>query len=282
MPIYRVTYKSDQWNVKGYIGFPNGYRLNAHELDELAWEHVDEDPPLIGKVTGEGDSRATDGELDILAARLPALIYCRGGIGRVGAVKLDWIRLFADFGYVVFAPCYRGSEGGEGRDEFGGGDREDVFAAYQLLKDLPYVQAECISVLGFSRGAINAALTARTMVDVYRLVVWGGVSDLAKTYEQRVDLRRMLKRIIGGSPDKVPEAYAARSPTHMVDDIHCPTLIVHGTCDVQVDVSHGLALYEAFRQRGHNTEIHCYQGYGHHLPSPVHEAVVERMFEWLH
>ncbi|GAE04957.1 S9 family peptidase [Paenibacillus sp. JCM 10914] len=43
--------------------------------------------------------------------KLPLVIYCRGGIGRVGAVKFKWVEEFAAQGYAVFAPTYRGNEG---------------------------------------------------------------------------------------------------------------------------------------------------------------------------
>lgn len=33
-------------------------------------------------------------------------------------------------------------------------------------------------------------------------VSWGGVSDMFLTYEERKDLRRMMKRVIGGTPKK--------------------------------------------------------------------------------
>ena len=37
------------------------------------------------------------------------------------------------------------------------------------------------------------------------MVTWGGVSDMVLTYEERVDMRRMMKRVIGGTPTKYPE-----------------------------------------------------------------------------
>ena len=34
------------------------------------------------------------------------------------------------------------------------------------------------------------------------LVSWGGVSDMVLTYEERKDMRRMMKRVIGGTPKR--------------------------------------------------------------------------------
>lgn len=215
-------------------------------------------------------------------ARLPAVVYCRGGIGNFGKVRLHWVEAIARQGFVVLAPCYRGCEGGEGRDEFGGGDREDVHAAYRILRRLPFVHPDRVSLLGFSRGAINAALTAAETGTAHRLVLWGGVADLARTYEERVDLRRTLKRIVGGSPAKRPEAYRDRSPLLLAERLRCPVLLMHGTEDAQVSFAHSRLMSDRFQALSRPADMHVYEGYGHLLPYAVHEAAVERMCAWLH
>jgi dipeptidyl aminopeptidase/acylaminoacyl peptidase len=282
MSIFHITYLSDTYHVKGYLGIPDGYRLSVSVLQDLLWSRYPDAVDLpIREVEGENNLCHAESGQELLNATLPALIYCRGGIGKVGMVKLDWIRLFANQGYIIFAPSYRGNEGGEGRDEFGGADLEDVSEAFRILQSFPFVRKDQISLLGFSRGSINATQVACLHPDTYKLILWGGVTDLAKTYAQRVDLRRMLKRVIGGTPAKYPERYAMRSPIFYKDQIHCPVLIVQGTDDVQVDQSHALEMYHALQARQANVELHLYRGYGHHLPPLVHEAVVERMFDWL-
>src|SRR4051812_7290829 len=52
----------------------------------------------------------------------PPLVYCRGGIRGVGMVRVPRLVTLARRGYTVFAPFYRGNEGGEGREDFGGED----------------------------------------------------------------------------------------------------------------------------------------------------------------
>jgi dipeptidyl aminopeptidase/acylaminoacyl peptidase len=272
-----VTYLSDGLKVKGYLGLPNGFELPVSELkDRISKFYGSSELPIM-----EIANSINQEKKDIRLFKLPVLIYCRGGIGKFGRVRTHWVEQFANFGYVIFAPSYRGNEGGEGRDEFGGGDKEDVFSAFRLLQSFPFVDPERISVMGFSRGAINATLTAAEIKGVHRLILWSGVSDLAQTYEERIDLRKMLKRVIGGSPAKKPGSYQIRSPLFMANRIHCPVLIMHGTQDVQVDFSHGLNMYKKLKELGVNVEMHSYQGYGHLFPSPIHEAAVERMFTWI-
>ncbi len=213
--------------------------------------------------------------------KLPGLVYCRGGIGRVGMVRTEWMQAFASRGLVVMAPAYRGNEGGEGRDEFGGGDVEDTNAAVRYLREMPEVDPERVSVMGFSRGAVNAFQTAIEEPGVHRLVLWGGVSDLAATYEERMDLRKMLRRVIGGTPSRRPESYQKRSAAYRAAEIPCPVLIVHGTADVQVDVTHAYRMMDALARVEKSYETHLYDGIGHHPPEPIWSAVVDRWIEWL-
>ena len=69
------------------------------------------------------------------------------------------------------------------------------------------------------------------------MVTWGGVSDMFLTYEERVDMRRMMKRVIGGSPTKCPEHYESRTPLSAVGRLQLPVLIIHGVQDDNVSQS---------------------------------------------
>ena len=83
-------------------------------------------------------------------------LYLRGGIKNVGKVRPARIAQFAAEGFIVFAPYYRGNQGGEGNEDFAGDDREDAFSAFLLLKSLPRVQE--IHIFGFSRGGVMALI----------------------------------------------------------------------------------------------------------------------------
>ncbi|MFD2613586.1 alpha/beta hydrolase family protein [Paenibacillus gansuensis] len=275
--IYQLTYLSDTYKVKGYLCLPYGYDFPAAAL-QASLENYYQTGNL--PVTEIAKSRlAEDGMLT--DRKWPVLVYCRGGIGKVGAVKTAWLEDFSPHGHLIFAPCYRGNEGGEGRDEFGGADQEDVNSAIRFLRTLPFVDPARISVMGFSRGSINATQTAAGLQQIHKLVLWGGVSDLAVTYEERIDLRRMLKRVLGGTPSRKPEAYASRSPIRLVSRLACPVLVMHGSEDQQVDIGHSLRLYEKLKKEGLPCMFHRYEGYGHHLPAPIHKEAISRMFRWL-
>ncbi|MGF9821288.1 alpha/beta hydrolase family protein [Brevibacillus agri] len=212
--------------------------------------------------------------------RLPALLYCRGGIRGIGRVRPERISQMAAFGYVILAPHYRGNEGGEGRDEFGGADRQDVFAAYELLCKLNIVDARRISAYGFSRGGVMALFAAMECKGLLATVVWGGVSDMALTYEERVDMRRMLRRLIG-HPRKQEEAYRYRTPLYRAAEIACPVLIIHGTEDENVSVEHAHRLAEALSQAGVRHEKWLAEGASHLFVGEEMELYTRNMFAWL-
>jgi dipeptidyl aminopeptidase/acylaminoacyl peptidase len=210
----------------------------------------------------------------------PGLIYCRGGIRKVGMVRIRRIVSMARRGFVVFAPFYRGNEGGEGREDFAGEDRFDVHHALPLLRSLEEVRPGPISLIGFSRGAVMALLTAKECDGVGPVVVWGGVSDLFQTYEERIDLRRMLKRVVG-HPRKQAEEYVKRSPVYWAEQIRSPVMIVHGTKDSQVGVEQARKLAEALERAGKEYAMELYEGLPHRFPKEEDERVLDAVFAWI-
>lgn len=279
--IYHIDYVSEGLHVKGYLGLPPQLpRSSAHEMSEAfnAIHGVTITGTLACSLNKDTIREGFSGST---APKLPLVLYCRGGIGRIGAVRLKWVEEFAAQGYAVFAPAYRGNEGGEGRDEFGGADTMEVITAIEWLSRISWIDNSRIHLLGFSRGAINAAVAAALSPHVSKMILWSGVSDLAQTYEERIDLRRMMKRVIGGTPTKFPERYLLRSPIHYADRIRCPVLIVHGTRDEQVLVEHSYRMMNKLQELGRQPEAHLYEGLGHHFPPPQHAAAIHRMFDWL-
>lgn len=210
----------------------------------------------------------------------PGLLYCRGGIRKVGMVRKRRIFDLARRGYVVFAPFYRGNEGGEGREDFGGEDRFDVYHAVKLMQSLPETVPGPVPLIGFSRGAIMAMQAAKECPDVGPVVVWGGVSDLFDTYEERVDLRRMLKRVVG-HPRKQAEAYERRSPVYWTEQVKVPVMIVHGTNDTQVNLSHARKLAAALERAGKDYAMELYEGLEHRFPKEDDKRALDAVFAWI-
>jgi alpha/beta superfamily hydrolase len=205
------------------------------------------------------------------------MVYCRGGIRSVGTVRKDWMEDFQRLELTTIAPAYRAAEGSEGWDEFGGREVEDALAAYRLLGSFPWLRSRPRVLMGFSRGSITATQAALRLPTVDALVLWGGVSDLLATYAERADLRSTLRRAVRATPSRQPDLYRRRSPLYLSHPLRCPILVIHGTADAQVDFHHATQMTRSLERSGQRVVTHFYQGMGHHLPRPIHEAVLERM-----
>lgn len=215
------------------------------------------------------------------AGQYPGFLYLRGGIKNVGMVRTGRIIQFAAEGFVVMAPFYRGNRGGEGREDFAGEDRKDALSALEILYQHPKVDIDNVHVFGFSRGGVMALLTAIHDSNLASIVTWGGVSDMALTYEERVDLRRMMKRVIGGTPSKVPEAYAVRTPLHDIEALHIPVLIIHGARDHNVSVEHAYRLINELDKYDKSYTAWIYDEYTHYFPPRINRELVRNLTGWM-
>ncbi|MFJ7736726.1 alpha/beta hydrolase family protein [Lysinibacillus sp. NPDC097287] len=205
-------------------------------------------------------------------------LYLRGGIQNVGMVRAPRITQFAAQGFIVFAPYYRGNRGGEGRDEFAGDDRFDAVHGVEVLKQ--YCNNR-VHVFGFSRGGMMALWTAILRSDITSIVTWAGVSDATATYWERMDMRRMMKRVIGGTPNRVPEAYDARTPLFELEQIAGPVLIIHGLRDENVDVEHARQLEFYLEDEKKTVETWYYENLTHFFPPEVNRQVVRKLCNWM-
>ncbi|MFK9095187.1 alpha/beta hydrolase family protein [Bacillus salipaludis] len=210
---------------------------------------------------------------------MDGFLYLRGGIKNVGKVRPARIAQFASEGFIVFAPFYRGNQGGEGNEDFAGEDREDAFSAYLLLKSISRVRK--IHIFGFSRGGVMALLTGIQFPEAASVVTWGGVSDMTLTYEERKDLRRMMKRVIGGTPEKFPERYQKRTPLFELERLAAPVLIIHGVMDHNVSVEHAYRLERRLRVLDKPVECWYFDEFTHYFPPAVNRKVVEDLSKWM-
>lgn len=89
-------------------------------------------------------------------------------------------------------------------------------------------------VVGHSAGGHLALWAACSVVRRPRLAVsMGGVVDLYECHAQHLS-RDAVVELLGGTPDEVPERYAAASPQACAG---VPMLLVHGALDDEVPVS---------------------------------------------
>ncbi|MFC0562057.1 alpha/beta hydrolase family protein [Halalkalibacter alkalisediminis] len=213
--------------------------------------------------------------------KLPGLLYLRGGIKNVGMVRIQRVIQWAAEGMVVVAPFYRGNKGGEGQEDFCGEDREDAFSAFDLLASFEKVDLNSLHILGFSRGGVMALLTAVARPEAATVTCWNGVTDMVLTYEERVDLRRMMKRVIGGTPNKYPVHYRWRTPLFFLEEMKANVLIIHGVKDEHVSFKHAYMLEQVCRYAGREAECWYYDEFGHHFPASDQRQILSEAAAWM-
>lgn len=215
----------------------------------------------------------------LFADSVEPLLYLRGGLQSVGAVRPARIAQFAQQGFIIFAPYYRGNRGGQGRDEFAGEDRFDAVYGVDVLKQ--FTNSEKVHVYGFSRGGLMALWTAILRDDIKSVVTWSGVSNVSYMYIEREDMRRTLKRIIGGSPTKVKELYEQRTPLYHINQIEAPVLIIHGMNDINVSIDQAYFLENALKSENKIYETWYYPELTHHYPPLQNRKTVRVICEWM-
>lgn len=216
------------------------------------------------------------------SSSLPGLIYLRGGIKNVGMVRVQRLIQWASEGFVVFAPFYRGNRGGEGNEDFGGNDREDAVSAVDvLLENKRYDQNQGMHAIGFSRGGVMALWTAIYRDEVKSIISWNGVTDMFLTYEERVDLRRMMKRVIGGTPTKYPERYLWRTPSLQLESMKASVLLIHGEQDDHVSIDHAHRLEKQLLEKKKPVESWYFSAYTHQFPLKEQQRTLHEAAIWM-
>lgn len=163
------------------------------------------------------------------------MVYNRGGNRDYGANSPELIAYLADSSkMIVAASQYRGTSGSTGEDEFGGEDVMDIINLIDICENISIIDMDRFYMLGSSRGGMMTYQVIRQDSRINKAVVLSGVADLFDMYEARADMKPVLKELVGGTPEELPEEYEKRSATHWADELLCPVLIIHSKLDERV------------------------------------------------
>jgi dipeptidyl aminopeptidase/acylaminoacyl peptidase len=219
--------------------------------------------------------------------RLPCLIFNRGGNRAFGALTDGYaarvLGKLATWGYVVAASQYRGNAGGEGREEFGGADLQDVLHLIPLLESLPQADTSRLGMYGWSRGGLMTYL-ALTQTDRIRgAVIGGGMSDAFDTVARRPEMDTgQFAEVIPNYTQHKEAALRARSPVLWPERLHkhTPLLLLHGSADWRVHPTQALAMAAALYASRHPFRFVFFAGGDHELRE--YRAEVEALVKaWL-
>ncbi|MBK6913617.1 MAG: prolyl oligopeptidase family serine peptidase [Ignavibacteriales bacterium] len=229
--VEKITYLSDGLKVKGYIAYP------------------------------KDDSK-----------KYPCIIWCRGGFGNKGAIDKFTARgMFghiASLGYCVFTSQYRGNDGGEGHDDFGGDDLNDVLNLIPLAGEIPQANRKVWGIEGWSRGGMMTYLTL-TLSDIFKAaIIVGGISDL------NGDSNSFMNRLYENKTSELDrkelrEKCEIRSVINFPEKLSASTnlLLIHGTADETVSPQNSLDLSSKLLQLKRNFRLVMLESGDHFLKS---------------
>lgn len=217
----------------------------------------------------------------------PVIIYNRGGTGDYGRITNDDhactrehsacltivdLYLLAKSGFVIIASDYRFHGATAKRDEWGGGDVNDVLNLIRTLQSLDFVDRERVYMMGLSRGGTMTYQVLKRGPAIRAAVVIAGASDLEALGRYRPEFVNGDEWYDGWAKvwpnyaNRATDLYRDRSPVYWADKLAVPILILHSRVDRLCPVDHALRMAAALQESGKVYALHIYERDGHSLP----------------
>ncbi|HSS20190.1 MAG TPA: prolyl oligopeptidase family serine peptidase [Pyrinomonadaceae bacterium] len=214
---------------------------------------------------------------------LPAIIFNRGGAIR-DDIAPELVPFFHDLaveGFVIVAPMYRQSDGGEGRDEIGGADLDDLMNVIPLVKSLGFIDVKDLFMYGESRGGVMTYQAIKENFPANAAAVFGAFTDLYDLIAAHPDVysQKMLSQFWPNIDTQRDELIKARSAIYWPERLNVPLLIMNGGNDKGVSPTHSLKLAEQLQKLGKTYELVIYAEDNHYL-SLNHEDRDGKALAW--
>jgi dienelactone hydrolase len=222
---------------------------------------------------------------DVAGKKLPAVIWNRGGAGDDTVITAaNYLHFYemhrlASEGFVVLASQYRGYDGGEGKDEVGGADTNDVLNLFPLARSLGYVDMERVFMFGFSRGAQMTLQAIRRGAPVRAAAVVGAPTDLALSFRENPGIRDLITSNWAGGAARLEQNIEERSAARWADKLTAPVLIFHGGADPAVSPTHALDLARRMGEAGNLYELVVYARDDHFVTRNTEDRL-RRAVDW--
>lgn len=215
--------------------------------------------------------------------KFPAIIFNRGSVVR-GDIAPELIAVFhriAAEGFVVLAPMLRQSDGGEGRDEVGGADVDDLMNVLPLARSLEFVDMNNLFMIGESRGGMMTYQAIAKSFPLNAAAVFGAFTDMQQVIDSHPNQypTPMLSQLWPNYESRKNEIAKARSAIFWADRLSVPLLIMHGGNDKSVNPEQSLTLAQQLQKLGRVYELVVYAEDNHYL-SKNQEDRDRRAISW--
>jgi dipeptidyl aminopeptidase/acylaminoacyl peptidase len=203
--------------------------------------------------------------------KFPAIVYVHGG--PADQSKPDFVPLlqyFANQGYIIIAPNYRGSSG-YGKDfqdadrmDAGGAELQDVVDAAEFIKKSGYVDPKKLIIMGRSYGGYLTMMGVTKFPDLWA----AGVPIVPfvnwfTEYQNEDATLQASDREFMGDPVKNKELWTDRSPFFFLDKVKAPLSILAGGNDPRCPKTESQQVADTIRKRGGIAQLKIYENEGH-------------------
>lgn len=241
------------------------------------------------KITYLSDGLKVSGYLSVpkKAGKYPCIIYNRGGNRDFGALDDDRVLRFlgetASWGYVVVGSQYRGNAGGEGKEEFGGNDVNDILNLIPLLAQVNKADASRIGMYGWSRGGMMTYLALTKTNQIKAAVVGSGLADAIYNIKKRPDIEPVFAELAPGYSLNRDSVLKSRSAAYWADKIciTTPLLLLTGSADWRVSPEEQIQMVSRLYQIKHPVRFALFEGGQHSLIEHLDEVnhIVKSFFD---
>lgn len=202
---------------------------------------------------------------------VPAILHPHGGPGARDYAGFDyWTSFFANRGYAVFRPNFRGSTGygyefaQSQMQGWGLTMQDDLTDAAQWLQAERIAKPKEICIVGASYGGYAAAMAAVKTPDTFKCAIsFAGVTDLNQLVRDSYKFTntKFVQKQIGNSRSDLK----ARSPYYHAEKVKIPMLFIHGENDLIVDVKQSRIMVDELEDYDKPVEYIELENGDHHL-----------------
>jgi dipeptidyl aminopeptidase/acylaminoacyl peptidase len=200
---------------------------------------------------------------------LPAIIFNRGSTvrGDIAPELVVFFHRLASEGFVVIAPMYRQSDGGEGHDEVGGADVNDLMNIAVVAKSLGFIDVNNLFMYGESRGGMMTYQAIKRDFPINAAAVFGAFTNMEALIRFRPEVYQpaTLRQLWPDFDVRKDEIIKSRSAIFWAETLDVPLLIMHGGADWSVNPGQSLALSQTLQDLGKTYELIIYAEDGHIL-----------------
>jgi dipeptidyl aminopeptidase/acylaminoacyl peptidase len=216
----------------------------------------------------------------------PCVIYNRGGnrdFGMLTPFRIAFLSSkLASEGSVIIASNYRGVDGGEGMEEFGGADVNDILNLIPTLNHVEKADTSRIGMYGWSRGGMMTYIAMAKTDRIKAVVVGGALADSFEGIRDRPEMETYVySELIPNYNENKERALEERSAIKWADKFpkNVPILMLHGNSDWRVKAEQSLNLALEFQKYRIPYRLIIFEGADHGI-SEFRDDVHNHTISW--